>query len=43
MGGRGGFSKYLFYFFAFNAVASLDNIYLQAGRVRPEVGGSRPN
>ena len=28
-----------FFFFAFNAVASPDNISLQAGRVRPEVGG----
>ena len=33
----GFFTKYLFlgFFFSFNAAASVDYIYLQAGRVRP--------
>ena len=38
----GFFTKYLFlvFFFSFNAAASVDYIYLQAGRVRPGgVGG----
>ena len=35
------FTKYLFLgsFFSFNAAASVDYIYLQAGRVRPGGGG----
>ena len=41
----GGFNKYLFlgYFFSFNAVASVDYIYLRMGRVRPRGGGFKAN
>ena len=36
----GGFNKYLILiFFSFNAVASVDYIYLRVGRVRPGGGG----
>ena len=36
----GGFDKYLILdFFSFNAVASVDYIYLRVGRVRPGGGG----
>ena len=42
-GGGGDASKYFFKFFLYTAIASLDYISLQAGRVRPGVGqgGSR--
>ena len=40
----GGFNKYLFrVFFSFNALASVDYIYLRAWGVRPGVGGLKGN